>query len=174
MNALMRLRERTQRNTENGFTLVEMMFSMLLLSMLILMTSNIMITTANHAQALEEDITGQNQGPVMDRAQEIHEAAVNFQLDRPDAKLTKKALIAEGYVEASTLPADFIWGVGVDPRPASNGGACVAAYSISEQVGKYTKDLPAEVSASGSGQGLFTSGCQHYAASGQWTWVYQQ
>lgn len=105
-------------------------------------------------------VRGVSQGPVADKAKEIHEAALKFREENPDAGINKQNVLADGKVQVS---ADMQWTV-AEYQPngrSSKPVICVVAYSTSQQTDVYTPEDPAEVNTIDGLGAKLSSGCYY-------------
>ncbi|GAA4768386.1 type II secretion system protein [Citricoccus nitrophenolicus] len=165
-NPLSRLKA---RRTEHGFSIPEMMIGVLLTAIIGAVVVGAIANYSMVAQRMAEDEQGKNQGQVMNDARSIYEAAEAFHFKYPDPEVNRENLEASEFAPEIQTD-DLVWGVGQTTRNTDNklNTVCVAAWSPTEDVERYTEEWPAEVDAVQQAAGKPLPGCWSYDAEGVW------
>lgn len=148
------------RSKENGFTLIELIVAMLLLTILMTISLYAVIVSSRSASAFVQHAEGVNQGVTSDAVRSAFKAAKDFRADYPDIPVNNENLTTYGYMPTD-IPPSVKWGVGQDDKFSDNtaNAVCAVAFSLSEDEGKYSEAQPVEINDNQQGQYLLSRGC---------------
>lgn len=148
------------RKQENGYSFVEVMVTILLISIVSIMTLNAVVVSTRTASSFVQYSEGVNQGVTNDAVRSAFKSAKEFHADYPDIPVTNQNLETYGYLPTD-IPNTVHWGVGQESRWTNNTGnqICAVAFSLTEDDGQFTETQPVEINAHMQGVGLLSPGC---------------
>lgn len=162
MNLIQKQRKAIEalRKNEGGYSFVEVMVTILLLSIVTIMSLNSIVVMTRSASTYVQYAEGVNQGVTNDAVRSAFKSAKEFHADYPDIPVTNQNLEAYGYMPTD-IPNTVHWGVGQESRWTNNTGnqICAVAFSLTEDDGQFTETQPVEINAHMQGVGLLSPGC---------------
>lgn len=149
----------SHRKNEQGYTLIETIVVLALISILATITVYPIVVSTKAVSTYQQYDEGINQGVTHDSVREAFRVAQDFHTDYPDLPVTNENLTTYGYTP--DIPNTVQWGVGQDNRlsDSSQNPVCAVAWSLAEDDGKFTEEAPVEINTHFQGQWLKSPGC---------------